>query len=45
MKVRVEIAPPRRGGATSVIFGTTFVVTSPSPISAPAFSRRLRAAP
>ena len=41
MKLRVEIAPPACGAATSAIFGTTLPATSPRFISGPA-ARRMR---
>ena len=39
MKVRVQIAPPSRGAAISVILGTVFFVTSPRFIGGPAARR------
>ena len=39
MKVRVAMAPPARGGAARVIFGTDLSRTSPRFMSGPAWSR------
>src|ERR1700753_2519041 len=39
VKVRGQIVPPSRGAATSVVLGTDALVTSPRPISFPAWIR------